>query len=101
MNLLKCFSLKNILLIYSELVFQESSYRIIQHYKMLCTAEDEKRISVCKSGNEDILTNIVKNAFIDESKSIKDGYNFDHDPPILDGQTGVPHLVDKILGNMD
>ena len=67
---------------------------------MLCTAKDENSTSVCKSGNEDILTNIVRNAFIDNPKSINSGYNFDHDPPILDGQTGVPHLVDKILGNM-
>ena len=80
------------------MVFQESSYRISQQYKMLCTTKDKNGISVCKSGDENLLTNIVKDAFIDESESLKQTYNFDHNPPILDGQTGVPQLVDKILG---
>ena len=39
--------------------------------------------------------------YIDEPASLKQTYNFDHNPPVLDGQTGVPQLVDKILGNKD
>ena len=81
------------------MVFQESSYRITQQYKMLCTTKDKNGISVCKSGDENLITSIVKDMYIDEPASLKQTYNFDHNPPVLDGQTGVPQLVDKILGN--
>ena len=81
------------------MVFQESSYRITQQYEMLCTIKDKNEISICKSGDEILITNIVKNAYIDKPESLKQTYNFDHNPPVLDGQTGVPQLVDKILGN--
>ena len=79
------------------MVFREASYRIVQQFKMLCTIKDKNNVSVCDTGDEEMLTNMVKNAFIDET-SPKASYNFDHDPPTLNGQTGVPHLVDKILG---
>ena len=81
------------------MVFQESSNRITQQYKMLCTTKDKNGISVCKSGDENLITNIVKDVYIDKPDSLKQIYNFDHNPPVLDGQTGVPQLVDKILGN--
>ena len=79
------------------MVFREASYRIIQQFEMLCTIKDKSNESVCDTGDEEMLTNMVKNAFIDEPSS-KESYNFDNDPPILNGQTGVPLLVDKILG---
>ena len=82
------------------MVFREASYRIVQQFRMLCTIKDRNNDSVCDSGDEEMLTNIVKNAFIDEPSSIS-SYNFDRDPPILYGQTGVPQLVDKILGNIN
>ena len=81
------------------MIFQESSHRVIQQHKMLCSTRDKNGIGVCESGDVDMLTNIVKDAFIDERKSLREGYNFDHNPPALDGQTGVPRFVDKLLGN--
>ena len=83
------------------MVFQESTYRVTQQYKMLCTIKDKNGISVCKSGDENLITNVVKDAYIDKPLSSKETYNFDHNPPDLDGQTGVPQLVDKILGKKD
>ena len=53
--------------------------------------------SACETGNEDILAEMIKEVFIDDPSN--EDYKFDKNPPILNGQTGVPPIVDKILGN--
>ena len=63
---------------------------------MLCKIKDENDKSVCEAGDQSMLTNIVKDVFLDSPSSCK--YNFNHKPPILDGQNGVPLIVDELLG---
>ena len=63
----------------------------------MCKIKDTKGKAVCESGDEEALTNIVKDIFIEEQSQHE--YNFKNNPPILNGQTGVPHVVDQILGN--
>ena len=47
----------------------------------------------------DLLEDIVRNVFIDNPPEPPENqYNFKHSPPALDGQLGVPPIVDKILG---
>ena len=77
-------------------MFKESSYRAIQNYKLLCAIKDNNGEGVCESGDEGALTDIVKNVFVDEHSGRP--YNFKYNPPILNGQTGVPQVVDGILG---
>ena len=52
--------------------------------------------SVCETGDQSMLTNIVKDVFLDSPSNCK--YNFNLNPPILDGQNGVPLIVDELLG---
>ena len=77
-------------------MFEEASYRAIQSYKLLCMFKDNNGDSVCESGDESNLENIIKNVFID--KPSNNPYNFDYNPPNVYGQIGVPEVVDRILG---
>ena len=47
---------------------------------------------------EDLVVNIVRNVFIDSPASPPLPYNFNKPNPALEGQIGVPPIVDKILG---
>ena len=48
---------------------------------------------------DDLLEDIVRNVFIDNPPEPPDNkYNFKSSTPALDGQIGVPPVVDKILG---
>ena len=58
--------------------------------------KDKNGDSVCESGDEAELANIIKNVFID--KASNNSYNFDYNPPYVYGQIGVPEVVDRILG---
>ena len=78
------------------MALEESSYRSTYNYKLLCKIKDKKFKSVCESGDELILSDIVKDVFIDNPSTFK--YNFDHNPPNVDGQYGVPTIVDTLLG---
>ena len=64
---------------------------------MLCSMRHTTGKSVCETGDETFLKNIIKSSFID--KASNGSYNFDRNPPIIDGQVGVPQIVDKLLGN--
>ena len=48
--------------------------------------------------SDDILAEIVRSKFIDNPKSPPLPYNFARSKPRLNGQIGVPRIVDKILG---
>ena len=79
------------------MIYDESSFRSIQNYKLLCKIKDKNDKSVCEEGDQSMLTNIVKDVFVN-SPSNCNKYNFNHNPPILDGQNGVPLIVDELLG---
>ena len=78
------------------MIYEESSFRSIYNYKLLCKIKDENDKSVCEAGDQSMLTNIVKDVFLDSPSNCK--YNFNLNPPILDGQNGVPLIVDELLG---
>ena len=78
------------------MIYEESSFRAIYNYKLLCKIKDQNDKSLCEAADQSMLTNIVKDVFLDSPSSCK--YNFNHNPPILDGQNGVPLIVDELLG---
>ena len=78
------------------MIYEESSFRSIYNYKLLCKIKDENDKSVCEAGDQSMLTNIVKDVFLDSPSNCK--YDFNLNPPILDGQNGVPLIVDELLG---
>ena len=47
--------------------------------------------------NEELIQNVVKSVFIDWRPKVHKEYSWSH-PPKLEGQFGVPIIVDKILG---
>ena len=49
---------------------------------------------------DDIMLDIVRKVFIDSPTQYQKAYNFKTSSPFLDGQIGVPPIVDKILGSM-
>ena len=57
--------------------------------------KDKNSDSVCESGDESELTNIIKKAFV--YKASNNPYNFDYSPPNIYGQIGVRQIVDTIL----
>ena len=59
-------------------VFEESSYRAIQQYNMLCSMKHRSGKSLCETGDEPFLANIIKSSFIDNASN--GSYNFDQDP---------------------
>ena len=80
------------------MAYEESSSRSIYSYKLLCKIKDKSERSVCDSGDESTLSNMVKDVFLDYPSTCK--YQFEINPPDLDGQTGVPKIVDEILGRL-
>ena len=81
------------------MIYEESSFRSIYNYKLLCKIKDENNKSVCEAADQSMLTNIVKDVFLDSPSNCK--YNFNHNPPILYGQNGVPQIVDELLGKLN
>ena len=49
---------------------------------------------------EDLLIDVIKNVFIDWPPMRDKEYHFDKNPPKIDGQIGIPVIVDKLLGNL-
>ena len=60
--------------------------------------EDGNGNSLCDVGNVDSLARVIKYVYLDAPS--KANYTFRVNPPKLDGQIGVPKLVDQILGNI-
>ena len=49
--------------------------------------------------NEALLEDVVKNVFVDWPPQRKKEYHFSQNPPKIDGQFGMPIIIDKLLGN--
>ena len=47
---------------------------------------------------EDLLVDVVKNVFIDWPPTGSKKHMFSKSPPKIDGQIGMPVIVDKLLG---
>ena len=65
---------------------------------MLCTYAGKNSKSVCEEEDDDKVSRIIQQAFLDPPSKKK--YNFRKNPPKLVGQIGVPIIVDTILGNI-
>ena len=68
----------------------------MRSFNLLCLIKDVNNQSICKSGDVLHLSNIVKTVYLDPPSTKT--YNFSNNPPPLNGQIGVPRVVDRILG---
>ena len=75
---------------------QQLNDQATQNYKLLCLIQDINNQSVCESGDINDLSNIVKAVYLEPPST--QPYHFTNNPPILNGQIGVPPVVDRILG---
>ena len=64
----------------------------------MCLMNNKDGKNVCESVDEQFLINIINTSLIDVGSN--QGYNFDRNPPLLQGQLGVPQIVDKLLGKI-
>ena len=65
-------------------------------YKLICQFEGKTGKSVCEEQDDEKLSKIIKSTYLDSPSSHP--YTFRANPPPLEGQIGVPRIVDKILG---
>ena len=72
--------------------------RSYQGYKLLCEIRGRNNKSVCEEADDSRLAKVVKNIYLDPPSSKP--YAFRSNPPNLDGQIGVPSIVDRILGKL-
>ena len=66
-------------------------------YEILCSYKGKNGKSICDKHDEKQMGKIVKNVYLDMPS--KKSYNFRKQPPELNGQIGVPKIVDDLLGN--
>ena len=74
-----------------------SSNSEIQGFKLLClftTTRNGK--SVCEDRDEETIANIINKVYLDPPSTHP--YRFRVDPPVINGQIGVPKIVDSLLG---
>ena len=77
---------------------ENSLTRSYKGYKLLCEIRGRNNKSVCEDSDDSRLATVVKNIYLDPPSSKP--YAFHSNPPNLDGQIGVPSIVDKILGKV-
>ena len=65
-------------------------------YKLICQFEGKTGKSVCEEQDDEKLSKIIKSTYLDSPSPRP--YTFRANPPPLEGQIGVPRIVDKILG---
>ena len=92
------FFIKLILMIY---IFAEKriKYNHKLKYKSICNSKGRNGSSLCKESDDDRLSEIIKGQFLDNPHN--DHYNFTKNPPDLNGQIGVPMIIDTILGDFN
>ena len=82
-----------------KLIFPENSLtRSYKGYKLLCEFRGGNNKSVCEEAYDSLIATIIQNVYLDPPSSKP--YAFRSSPPNLDGQIGVPSIVDKILGKV-
>ena len=66
-------------------------------YNSLCAFKGKNGVSVCDERDDKLMGKIIKNSYLDRPS--KEEYSFRKKPPDLDGQIGVPKIIDDLLGN--
>ena len=77
---------------------ESSLTRSYKGYKLLCEIRGRNNKSVCEEADDSLLATVIQNVYLDPPSSKP--YAFRSNPPNLDGQIGVPSIVDKILGKL-
>ena len=77
---------------------ENSLTRSHQGYKLLCEIRGGNNKSVCEEADDSRLAKVIQNVYLDPPSSKP--YAFRSNPPNLDGQIGVPSIVDEILGKL-
>ena len=67
-------------------------------YKLICQFEGENGKSLCEEQDDERLSKIIKSTYLDSPSPHP--YTFRANPPPIEGQIGVPRIVDKILGKV-
>ena len=80
---------------------QEESFRLLHspgllEPRLLCAFVGKNGKSVCKEPDDETLAHIISKVYLDRPSGHP--YFFQQNPPKLDGQIGVPPIVDKLLG---
>ena len=68
----------------------------IQSFKLLCLFKGNNGKSVCEDEEAEVMASIIKRVYLDQP-SVKP-YRFRVNPPVLKGESGVPKIIDKLLG---
>ena len=68
----------------------------IQNFKLLCLFKSKNGKSVCEDEEAEVMPAIINKVYLDPPS--EKPYGFDVNPPVLNGQTGVPKIIDKLLG---
>ena len=73
-----------------------SSTSEIQSFKFLCLFEGNSGKSVCEDKDDAMMAKVIRKVYLDPP-SVKP-YGFRVNPPALNGQIGVPKIIDELLG---
>ena len=68
----------------------------IQIFKLLCLFKGNNGKSVCDDEEAEVMSTIINKVYLDPPS--EKPYLFSVNPPVLNGQTGVPKIIDKLLG---
>ena len=67
----------------------------IQSFKLLCLFQNNNGKSVCEDEEAEVMPTIINKVYLDPPS--EKPYGFSVNPPVLNGQTGVPEIIDKLL----
>ena len=67
----------------------------IQIFKLLCLFKGNNGKSVCEDEEAEVMSTIINKVYLDPPS--EKPYFFSVNPPVLNGQTGVPKIIDKLL----
>ena len=67
-----------------------------QIFKLLCLFKGNNGKSVCDDEEAEVMSTIINKVYLDPPS--EKPYFFSVNPPVLNGQTGVPKIIDKLLG---
>ena len=73
-----------------------SSNSEIQSFKFLCLFESNSGKSVCENKDDEMMSKVIRKVYLDPPSV--NPYSFRVNPPALNGQIGVPKIIDELLG---